>query len=379
MTDASDHIAALFQPARVGDITTAHRVVLAPLSRERANNKHVHTDLAVTYYAQRGSVPGTLLITEATFVAPYAGHSSPHLPVAFPCSPIHRLTQAMQVVDAVHAKRSYVFMQLWALGRAAIPAELKAENPDYPYVSASAIPLSDRPDDVPRPLTIPEIKEYVNAFAQAARNAVLGAGCDGVEVHCAHGYLIDQFIQDTSNKRADAYGGTIENRCRFALEVIDAVTEAVGESKVGFRISPWSTFQDMRMEDPVLTFTYLVSQVLQRHPNMAYLHVVEPGVAGGVDISAHESESNDFLRQLWQPRPFISAGRYTRESAIKRADETGELIAFGRRFISNPDLPMRLRKNQPLTAWTRSAYSMAGDPRGYIDYPFAGHNVEELG
>lgn len=158
-------------------------------------------------------------------------------------------------------------MQIWALGRAAEIAELKAENPDYPYVSASSIPLSDRTDGIaPRPLTIPgtptqkygsmdvlngyrvEIKEYAEAFAQAARNAVFGAGCDGVEVHGAHGYLIDQFTQDVSNKRTDEYGGSIENRCRFALEVVDAVVEAVGAKKVGFRLSPWSTFQGRRRD-----------------------------------------------------------------------------------------------------------------------------------
>ncbi|TFK90893.1 NADH:flavin oxidoreductase/NADH oxidase [Polyporus arcularius HHB13444] len=368
MGEQPEPVPTLFQPVRVGDVTLGHRVVLAPLTRIRANNRHVHTDLGVTYYAQRASVPGTLLITEATFIAPYAGHFSPHAPGVWN----EEQTAAWKrIADAVHERGSFIYMQIWALGRAAVPAALKAESPDYPYVSASAIPLSDRPEDVPRALTIPEIKQYVEAFAQAARNAVHGAGCDGVEVHAAHGYLIDQFTQDVSNKRTDEYGGSIENRCRFALEVIDAVVAAVGAKKTAFRISPWSTFQDMRMEDPILTFTYLVSQVLERHPDIAYLSVVEPGLAGGIDIEARQGESNDFLRKLWLPRAFISAGRYTRESAIKRADETGELIAFGRRFISNPDLPLRLRKNIPLIPWERATYHNPEDPHGYIDYPFA--------
>ena len=131
------------------------------------------------------------------------------------------------------------------------------------------------------------------------------AGFDGVEIHGANGYFVDQFTQDVSNKRTDEYGGSIENRCRFALEIIDAVSDAVGENKVAFRISPWSTFQDMGMEHPVPTFTYLVSQVLQRHPNMAYLHVVEPGVAGGVDISAHESEVNSSHWPSYRLRIFL--------------------------------------------------------------------------
>ena len=135
-----------------------------------------------------------------------------------------------------------------------------------------------------------EIKEYVAAFAQAARNAVFGAGCDGVELHCAHGYLIDQFIQDVSNTRTDEYGGSIENRCRFALEIIDAVAASVGASRVALRISPWSTFQDMGMDDPIPTFTYLVKEAVRRHPNLAYLHVPEPGVAGNQDIEIKDGQ-----------------------------------------------------------------------------------------
>ncbi|KAI0698175.1 NADH:flavin oxidoreductase/NADH oxidase [Cerioporus squamosus] len=370
MGELAEPVPTLFQPVQVGDATLNHRVVLAPLTRIRANKKHVHTDLAVTYYAQRASVPGTLLVAEATLIAPYAGHFSPHAPGVYD----EEQTAAWKrIADAVHAKGSYLYMQIWALGRAAVPAVLKAENLEFPYVSASDIPLSTRPSqtEVPRALTIPEIKQYVEAFAQAARNAVHGAGCDGVEIHAAHGYLIDQFTQDLSNKRTDEYGGSVENRCRFALEVIDAVVAAIGAKKTAFRVSPWSTFQDMRMEDPVPTFTYLVSKALERHPDLAYLSVVEPGVAGASDIEARSGESNDFLRKIWLPRPFMSAGRYTRESAIKRAEETGELIAFGRRFISNPDLPLRLRKNIPLTPWERAVYAVPEDPHGYIDYPFA--------
>ncbi|RPD77283.1 NADH:flavin oxidoreductase/NADH oxidase [Lentinus tigrinus ALCF2SS1-7] len=360
MSDVQDSV--LFQPLQVGDVKLGHRVVLAPLTRIRANNKHVHTDLGVTHYAQRGSVPGTLLVSEATYIASFAGGYSPHVPGIY----TEEQTAAWKrVADAVHDKGSFLYIQLWALGRAALPASLKAEDIGYEYVSASDVPLSERPQDVP------QIKQYVQAYAQAARNAVHGAGCDGVEIHAAHGYLIDQFTQDLSNKRTDEYGGSIENRCRFALEVIDAVVAAVGAKKTAFRVSPWSTFQDMRMEDPIPTFTYLVSKALERHPDLAYLSVIEPGVAGAGDIKIRSGESNDFLRKLWLPRPLMSAGRYTRESAIKRADETGEMIAFGRRFIANPDLPLRLRKNIPLTPWNRAVYFVPEDPHGYNDYPFA--------
>ncbi|KAI0354205.1 NADH:flavin oxidoreductase/NADH oxidase [Trametes cingulata] len=371
---ASD-LPKLFQPVQVGDVTLGHRVVLAPLTRFRANSKHVHTDLAVTYYGQRAAVPGTMLITEATFIAPYAG-----LYANVPGIWNEEQTAAWKKAspNPLHAKGSYIYLQLWALGRAAQLSELKAENPDYPYVSASDIPLTGR-EGTPRPLTIPEIKQYVEAYAQAARNAVHGAGFDGVEVHGAHGYLIDQFLQDVSNKRTDEYGGSIENRCRFAFEVLDAVTKAVGEKKTGIRISPWSTFQDMRMEDPVPTFTYLVSKIAQDFPDLAFIHMVEPGVGGGSDIETKSGESNDFIRKIWLPRPIVSAGRYTRESAIKRSEETGELAAFGRLFISNPDLPLRLRKNLPLNGWDRAVFYLPEDPRGYIDYPFAEENRAELG
>ncbi|KAI0744497.1 NADH:flavin oxidoreductase/NADH oxidase [Earliella scabrosa] len=367
-TPETETVPMLFQPVKVGDLTLAHRVVLAPLTRCRANVRSAHTDIAVTYYSQRGSVPGTLLITEATVIAPFAGTMTPHMPGIWS---EEQIAAWKRVADGVHEKGSYLFLQLWAQGRAAFPAALKAVNPDYPYVSASDIPMSDRPDDIPRPLTIPEIKEYAEAHAQAARNAVFGAGCDGVELHCANGYLPDQFLQDVSNRRTDEYGGSIENRCRFTLEMIDAVVAVVGAKKVGLRISPWATYQDMGMKDPIPTFTYLVSQVVQRHPDLAYLHVIEPGVAASEDCTHNGEESNDFLRQLWHPRPFISAGRYTRESAIKRAEKTSDLIAFGRRFISNADLPLRLRKNLPLAPWTRDSYYSFEDPHGYIDFPFA--------
>ncbi|KAI8996263.1 NADH:flavin oxidoreductase/NADH oxidase [Trametes punicea] len=375
MAQSSEPVPKLFQPVQVGHMTLGHRVVMAPLTRYRADTKHVHTDLAVTYYSQRASVPGTLLISEATFIAPFAGLYD-QVPGIWSDE---QVAAWKKVVDAVHAKGSYMFLQLWALGRAADVKVLRAEYPEYPYVGASDIPMSNGPkDERPRPLTIPEIKQYVEAYAQAARNAVHGAGFDGVELHCAHGYLLDQFLQDVSNNRTDEYGGSIENRCRFPLEAIQAVVEAVGQKKTGLRISPWSTFQDMRMADPVPTFTYFVSQIAQRWPELAYLHVVNPGLAGSANIDRRAGESNDFIRKIWLPRPLISAGRYTRETAIKRAEETGELTAFGRLFLANPDLPLRLRKNLPLNDYNRATFYIRGDPRGYIDYPFAEENRAEL-
>ncbi|KAJ7471649.1 hypothetical protein B0H11DRAFT_1729777 [Mycena galericulata] len=230
--------------------------------------------------------------------------------------------------------------------------------------------------ETPRPLAVTEIQEYVDLYAQAARNA-LRAGFDGVEIHAANGYLIDQFSQDVSNKRKDEYGGSVENRARFALEVVDAVTSAVAGDRTGIRLSPWSRFQKMGMADPKPTFTYLVSQIKAAHLDFAYIHVVEPRIAGDDDAIGHDSDGNDFLRALWAPRTLISAGGYTRESALSRAENEGDLIAFGRRFLANPDLPVRLMKRIPLNEADRKTFFRVESAEGYTDYPFAGEVAAE--
>lgn len=357
----------LFTPIKVGDSTLQHRIVMAPLTRFRATKDHTPTPLMAEYYAQRASTPGTLLVTEATFISPWAG-GYPNVPGIWSDE---QVAGWKQVTDAVHAQGSFIYVQLWALGRAANPAVLTEEG-NYPYVSASDVPLEDHP--VPRPLTKEEIKEYIQAYADASRNAIR-AGFDGVELHGANGYLIDQFIQDVSNKRTDEYGGSIENRARFALEALEAATKAIGESKVGIRLSPWGRFQGMRMADPKPGFAYLVSEIAKRFSNLAYIHVVEPRVEGNMDREPQEGESNDFLREVWGQRPFISAGGYNRELAFKVAEETGNLIAVGRYFISNPDLPVRWQKNLPAEKGDRAMYYNVGSPKGYIDYPFADGSV----
>ncbi|KAJ3546905.1 hypothetical protein NM688_g5465 [Phlebia brevispora] len=354
----------LFTPVQVGSVPLKHRIVLAPLTRLRADAKHVPTQLVVEYYAQRASVPGTLLITESTFIAPQAG-GLPFFPGIWSDAQVEAWKS---VVDAVHAKGSYIYMQLLALGRGAIPEVLESEGP-YPLVSASDVKTSSA-TVAPRPLTIPEIQEYVQLYATAAYNAVYRAGFDGVEVHGANGCLVDQFLQDVSNKRTDEYGGTVENRSRFALEVVDAVVKKIGAEKTAIQLSPWSPFQDMRMEDPIPQFTHLVYELKRRYPSLAYLHVIEPRIAGGSDVEGAADESNDFIRAIWSPRPLISAGGYTRQTALDVAETKGDLIAFGRSFISNPDLPIRLLKNIPLAKGNRATY-YTQDAVGYTDYPTA--------
>ena len=239
-----------------------------------------------------------------------------------------------QVVDAVHANGSYIYLQLWAFGRTTDVELLKSEDPSFELVGPSAIPMSPS-DPTPRPLTVEEIKTYVQWHATAADKAVNGAGFDGVELHFANGYLPDQFLQDVSNQRTDEYGGSIENRARFPLEIIKAVSNAVGEDRVGFRISPWNTWQGMKMEDPKPTFAYFVSQAKERFPNLAYLHAIEPRVSGIEDRDSHDSESNEFLRKIWGDKVFIAAGGYTPKAAAETVSTLGGLVAFGRHYIAN--------------------------------------------
>ncbi|THU79624.1 FMN-linked oxidoreductase [Dendrothele bispora CBS 962.96] len=353
----------LFRPLTVGDVTLKHRVVMAPL-RFRANTNHVPLPIAKEMYAQRASTPGTLLITEATFIAPRASGYD-HTPGIWSDE---QIAAWKEVTEAVHAKGSFIYLQLWAIGRFAYVNSLAKEDPSYDVVSASDIPLSDRPttDPKPRPLTIPEIKEYIALYAQAASNAVHKAGFDGVEIHGANGYLVDQFLQDVSNKRTDEYGGSVENRTRFALEVVDAVVKAVGPRKTAIRISPWNNFQDMKMTDPKPTFAHLVSEIKKAHPTLSYIHVVEPRIQGAEVVDVPEEESNDFIREIWaspetettNARRLISAGGYTRQTAIDAAEKTGDLIAFGRLFIANE------------ADRTTFYVPNSSNPEGYTDYPF---------
>ncbi|KAG6378321.1 hypothetical protein JVT61DRAFT_14043 [Boletus reticuloceps] len=372
---------ALFKPIKVGRLSLQHRVVLAPLTRFRAYADHVPGPHHASYYSQRGSAPGTLLVTEATFISHDAGGYA-HVPGIYTDKQIKGWKK---VTDAVHAKGSYIFLQLWALGRAADIDFLEKQDPPSPYVSASSVPLTGK-SKPPRPLTEAEIQDYIVAYAKAASNAVHGAGFDGVEIHSANGYLPDQFLQTLTNKRTDRWGGDEGGRTRFTREIVDAVVDAVGEDRVGIRISPWSPFQDMGMPDPRPTFAYLATALRDKHPKLAYLHAVEPRVSGGADADSDSdaAANNDFLREIWggeggEERVFISAGGFSRETALRTAEDREGLIAFGRLYISNPDLPARLQEDIPLTPTDRSKYYQVGNltPSGYSDWPFADGNVRE--
>ncbi|KAF8890999.1 hypothetical protein BD779DRAFT_1437986 [Infundibulicybe gibba] len=364
----------LFQAIQLGRLALQHRVVLAPLTRFKSGHMdHVPTvPLMKEYYTQRASTPGSLLITEATLIAAQAGGYA-NVPGIWSQLQIDAWKQ---ITDAVHAKGSFIFLQLWALGRTANPDILAAEDPSFPYISASNLKLSSSPASKPAPraLTVPEIDKYVALYAQAARNAIV-AGFDGVEIHGATGYLVDQFLQDVSNVRDDEYGGSVENRSRFALRVVDAVADAVGADRTALRLSPWSSFQDMGMSDPVPQFTHLISTLARTHTDLAYIHLVESRAEIGDDASAAH-KSNAALRAAWAPRRVITAGGYDRAGALAAAEEDGDaLVAFGRNYISNPDLPKRLQKDIPLMPYDRKTFyvpvDQPGSAYGYVDYPFA--------
>ncbi|KAF4450805.1 putative NADPH2 dehydrogenase chain OYE2 [Fusarium austroafricanum] len=261
-------------------------------------------------------------------------------------------------------------MQLWHVGRAARQHAL--EKAGLEMVSSSNIPSSEE-HPTPRPMAEEDIWECIESFASAARNAI-EAGFDGVEIHAANGYLIDQFTQDTCNSRTDEWGGSIEKRSRFCLEIAKAVSREIGPDRTAIRLSPFSTFQGMRMKDPEPQFTHLISKL--KPLGLAYLHLIEPRIAGNVEREADDKESLEFALNTWgQSGPVILAGGYNAEKANKALEtsckEKPIAFAFGRHFISNPDLPFRLASDAPLMAYQRDTFYKVKSKDGYTDYPFS--------
>ncbi|KAI9432674.1 hypothetical protein H4582DRAFT_2061507 [Lactarius indigo] len=359
----------LFQPIQVGNLNLQHRVVMAAVKRARADDRYVPGALGLEYYKQRTSTPGTLAITEGTFIALHAGGAA-NVPGIWNDE---QIAGWKAITDAVHANGSFIYVQLWALGRAAEGDVLRKAG-GFEVVAPSAIPLEGH--ETPRPLTIPEIKEYVQLYATAAENAVLKAGFDGVEVIAAGGFLPDQFLQTITNTRTDEYGGSIENRLRFVLEVTDAVVKVVGEKRVGFRVGPYLTLQGMGMPDPIPTYTELVTRVRDTYPDLAYLHVIEITNMVRTFGQTETKQPTKFLRDIWGKRPYIANGSYERDTAIEAVEKEGGLVSFGRYFISNVGVNYLIPSQRTLI---ENIVLALGDPKtwgthgaeGYIDYPFA--------
>ncbi|KAF2806743.1 FMN-linked oxidoreductase [Mytilinidion resinicola] len=388
---------ALFKPLKFGHLSLEHRVVQAPLTRMRATKESdgifVPGDLQVEYYGQRAS-KGGLQLTEATDIHHYAS-GYPGVPGVFTPS---QLAGWKRVTNAVHAKGGFMISQLWHTGRAS-PSSWRAGAQAF---SSSDIPLEGDAldgtkfsDNPPRPMTIEEIHSTTKEWAAAAKRAVDEAGFDAVEIHGANGYLLDQFLHDNVNTRTDAYGGSVENRCRFPLEVIAAVSEAIGGDRTGIRLSPYNYFQDTKDSNPNEHWKYLCEQIaaLPENQRPAYVHMVEPrfdevldeqakmdalasysSAAEGVEAEATVKTKNSlipFRRILAKAGiKFLAAGGFNRDNAAPALEaDSADAIIFGRWFIANPDLPKRLREGLPLNAYDRTTF-YGGDATGYIDYPF---------
>ncbi|KAK5674428.1 hypothetical protein LTS10_012816 [Elasticomyces elasticus] len=362
-----------FQPLKLGNLDLAHRMVMAPLTRFRADNNYVPAlPMSKTNYEERACVPGTLLITEATFISPRASGYE-NAPGIWNTT---QITAWKDIVNAVHAKGSFIFLQLWALGRVARKEVI--ESLGHRVVSSSARAVNGESGDVPHALTENEIKAFVQDYADAAKHAV-EVGFDGVEIHGANGYLIDQFWQDTVNERTDSYGGSIENRARFGLEVTRAVLDAVGGDgrKVGMRLSPFSDFQGMGMVDPISQFSHIIREL--KKLDLAYLHLIESRVDGASAVDAvYASISHDLdpLVALWGTEsPIIVAGGFTPDKAKNALrevyTEANVAVAFGRSWISNPDLAFRTPRGIELTGWDRETFYKRGSLEGYLGYPFS--------
>ena len=361
----------LFSPISIGGLKLTHRVVMAPLTRSRADLPgDVPNDLMVDYYTQRAS-KGGLIIGEATTISTSARGwlGAPGL------YSDRQVAGWKKITAAVHAKQGYIFAQLWHTGRSSHvsvtggPEPVSASvNPDYwnDPEKLTSTPGGWVQHSPHRALKISEIAGIVEDYRQAAARAKQ-AGFDGVELHAANGYLIDQFLQNGSNKRTDRYGGSIENRARLLLEVVDAMTSVWGADRVAVRIGPDGKWNGMSDSDAKGLFTY-VAKHLNRF-GLAYLHIVEPRVKGNVVVAEGQGPiAAEYLRTVYTGR-IVAAGGFepdTAEAVVTKGD--ADLVAFGRYFVSNPDLPMRIKQGLPLSDYDRSTF-YTFDARGYIDYP----------
>jgi N-ethylmaleimide reductase len=365
----------LFSPLQVGPYRLAHRVVLAPLTRMRATKPSLAPrPLNAEYYAQRAT-PGALLIAEASPVAA-TGFGSPGVPGIYSDAQIEGWRR---VVDAVHAKGGVIFLQLWHVGRV---SHSSFQPGGALPVAPSAVPISAEFKtatadgkvtlyETPRALETAEIPGVIDAYRQGAVNAKK-AGFDGVEIHGANGYLIEQFLQSHSNLRTDRYGGSIENRARLLMEITQAAIAVWGADRVGVRLSPYGIANGSGEADPMPLYTHVVEAL---NPlGLAYLHFIEPrsSGAGRAEVNWQNVPSAMVLfRPVWKG-VLISAGGFTGEIAEAAiAGGHADAIAFGRIFISNPDLPRRLREGLPLTPYTRATF-YGGEEAGYTDYPVYG-------
>ncbi|WP_321948648.1 alkene reductase [Paraburkholderia sp. J10-1] len=366
----------LFSEVKVGPYTLSHRVVLAPLTRMRAESGAIPGPLMAEYYAQRASAGG-FLISEATIAAPN-GNGYLGAPGLYDDS---QIAGWKRVTDAVHAKGAKIFLQLYHAGRQS-NSELQPDGgrpvgpSEVPHGGVAYTDAGWVPNTPNRALETDEIAGIVESFRAAAARGV-AAGFDGVELHAANGYLFDQFLQDGSNKRTDIYGGSFENRARLLMEATRAVISVWGSDKVAVRLGPSGSWGDMSDSDPVGLFTYVAEELAKL--NLAYLHLIEPRILGNVE---NESANPDPVAAQMIRKHYagtiVAAGGFDGEKAeaiLKAGD--ADLVAFGRHFIANPDLPERLRRNLSLNPYDRPTF-FGGTQIGYTDYPFYQSEAEAV-
>lgn len=349
----------LFSPITIGNVTLRNRMVMAPLTRNRAGEGNVPQDMNVVYYRQRANAG--MIITEATQVSAEG--------IGYPATPgIHNEEQVAgwkKITKAVHDEGSLIFLQLWYCGRISHP-DLLPDNQQP--ISASAIkPEGEavtyegmKPFVEPRALAMEELPGLIDQYRIAAENA-RKAGFDGVEVHAANGYLLDQFLRDGSNHRQDDYGGSIENRARLMLEVVDSVAQVWDSSQVGVRISPDNSYNDMTDSDPQALFNYVADSLGSR--NLAYLHVVEGGFMGEHNVDY------DQIRQHYNGNYMANLGYDLEKAQAAIAGGHADLVSFGTLFLANPDLVARFKANAELNTPDQETF-YGGDEHGYTDYPF---------
>ena len=357
----------LFQPARVGDIAVANRIAMAPLTRNRAAAGRVPAPLAVTYDTQRASAG--LLVTEATQISP-EGQGYLDTPGLYSAE---QVAGWKRVTDAVHAAGGKIVVQLWHVGRIShlslLPEGLQPVSSSARRANTKTFTRDGFVEvSAPRALRSDELARVVDDYRHAARCA-LQAGFDGVEVHAANGYLLEQFLRDSVNDRSDAYGGSIENRARLLVEVMQAVVDEVGAGRTGVRLSPVTPANDIGQDsDAQALFEHVVERLAPLE--LAFIHVVEGATGGPRDVAPFDYEA---LRRRYKgahPQgAWIVNNGYTRQMAIDAVEEgRADLVAFGRPFIANPDLVHRLRENAPLAAVNpKTLYG--GGAEGYTDYP----------
>jgi N-ethylmaleimide reductase len=362
---------SLFDPVRVGALHLPNRIVMAPLTRNRAPDA-IPTPLMAEYYAQRASAG--LLVSEATAIT-QQGQGYADVPGLYGTE---QLDGWKRVTQAVHRKGGRIFCQLWHVGRIShvdlqphagkpvAPSAITARSKTYLIRDGvgSFVPVSE-----PRELDASELPGIVRDFRHAARHAITTAGFDGVEVHGANGYLLDQFLKTGANHRRDDYGGSIENRARLLLEVMQAIVEEVGAGRVGLRLSPVTPANDIADDDPQALFDHVVRRLGSM--GLAYLHLIEGATGGPREV---EDRPFDYAatRRAWREAggkgAWMVNNAYDKALAEQALAQGADLVAFGKAFISNPDLVERLRQDAPLNPWDKTTF-YGGGAKGYTDYP----------